>query len=522
MPQIPAHASGRGGDAGGAPPPGFGGGAFWEYQAELARLDPAALAPERRRELLELGFPDDGYDYIKHMKEPGGGGGSVRVFAARKPEAATDVRTVDALQLQLALPHKEGASSGAGADLLDIHSATREATAGVTQPALEAIRDLERAAREVGVEGAAGEVADPSEPLAEMVEEGDLEDDFVALAADAAEGESYADVAGIAALAEPQAAPGGLAAMALLRAAAAGGYSSGEESGEWEKGADAAPRLLDEQFANLELGYGEDDLGDLEEANVEETRALGARRLEDAALGSIFDEFLEAQSRRGQAYEPDFDCGGNGSAEHPRVQTAADCEAGVAVAPVAAEETSGAADLEDRAHARSILAQMDVAPEEDDRPLPRSLTLQPPRREEWDCESVLSLRSNLDNHPGTIETPSGRPRKERAPRVPQGDAAGGSRLGEGIRLSSRHGIAVDYLERGGGTGVRNAERGRYGEGTGKAREKKETAEEKRARKAAVKATQREARASKKELKTLFKQGAQRQAALPKGPSVVPM
>ena len=521
MPQIPAHASGGGGDAGGAPPPGFGGGAFWEYQAELARLDPSALAPERRRELLELGFPDDGYDYIKHMKEAGGGGGSVRVIAARKPEAATDVRTVDALGL--ALPHKEGVSSGAGADLLEIHSATREATAGVTRPALEAIRDLELAAREIGADGAAGEVVDPSEPLAAMVEEGDLEDDFVALATDAAEGESYAEATGIAALAEPKAAPDGLAAMALLRAAAAGGYSSGEEGGEWERGADAAPRLLDEQFANLELRYGEDDLGDLEEADTEETRALGARRLEDAALGSIFDEFLEAQSRRGQAYEPDFDCGGSGGAEPSRVRAAADCDAPVvAAAPVAAEETSGAADLEDRAHARSILAQMDVAPEDDDRPLPRSLTLQPPRREEWDCESVLSLRSNLDNHPGTIETPSGRPRKERAPRVPQGDAAGGSGLGGGIRLSSRHGIAVDYLERGDGAGARDAERGRYGEGAGKAREKGETAEEKRARKAAVKAGKREARASKKELKTLFKQGAQRQAALPKGPSVVPM
>lgn len=25
------------------------------------------------------------------------------------------------------------------------------------------------------------------------------------------------------------------------------------------------------------------------------------------------------------------------------------------------------------------------------------------RGERWDCESVLSLRSNLENHPGTVE-----------------------------------------------------------------------------------------------------------------------
>ena len=38
----------------------------------------------------------------------------------------------------------------------------------------------------------------------------------------------------------------------------------------------------------------------------------------------------------------------------------------------------------------------------------------------------------------------------------------------------------------------------------------------------MKAAQREARAAKKELKTLFKQGAQKQAANPRGPSVMPM
>ncbi len=42
------------------------------------------------------------------------------------------------------------------------------------------------------------------------------------------------------------------------------------------------------------------------EAQAGETRMQGARPLEDATLGSMFDEFLEAQNRRGQAYEPEF------------------------------------------------------------------------------------------------------------------------------------------------------------------------------------------------------------------------
>ena len=520
MPQIPVHTPGA--DAGGAPPPGFGGGGggFWEYQAELARCDPSALEPRRRRELLELGFPDDGYDYLKHMKEGGAGGASVRVTAARKPEAAVDVRTVDALGLEL----PAGASAAAGADLLEVHATTREAKAGVTKAAQEVIRELERAAREFpqGAQPEAGgeeeeeeEEGRPGGPRRGAVEEGDLEDDFVNLATDATAGDNYAEAAGIGALEECRDGPDSLASMAMLRAAA--GYTSEEDeegAGRGGRGGgQQQQRLLDEQFANLELEYGEDDLGDLEEAQAGETRMQGARPLEDATLGSMFDEFLEAQNRRGQAYEPEFarpDEVGGGSAD-----------AGVA-APSAGAGGEAAAPEEDRAHARSIIAQMRETPEEeDDRPLPRSLTLQPPLREEWDCESVLSLRSNLDNHPGTIETPSSRRRRERAAR-PEGE--GGNEPGflqGGIRLSNRHGIAVDFLERGPGGGDRE-ERGRFGEGAGKAREKAETAEDKKARKAAVKAAQREARAAKKELKTLFKQGAQKQAANPRGPSVVPM
>ena len=38
-------------------------------------------------------------------------------------------------------------------------------------------------------------------------------------------------------------------------------------------------------------------------------------------------------------------------------------------------------------------------------------------RDRWDCESVLSLRSNLDNHPASITEPqsSRRPRRQVVP-----------------------------------------------------------------------------------------------------------
>lgn len=35
------------------------------------------MSEARRRELLELGFPDDGYDYLRHMRTMGVGGASL-------------------------------------------------------------------------------------------------------------------------------------------------------------------------------------------------------------------------------------------------------------------------------------------------------------------------------------------------------------------------------------------------------------------------------------------------------------
>ncbi|GIL81302.1 hypothetical protein Vretifemale_10341, partial [Volvox reticuliferus] len=50
-----------------------------EYSLSMSRSAAAhhdasyILSEERRRELLSLGFPDDGYDYLKHMRDLGRG-----------------------------------------------------------------------------------------------------------------------------------------------------------------------------------------------------------------------------------------------------------------------------------------------------------------------------------------------------------------------------------------------------------------------------------------------------------------
>lgn len=149
------------------------------------------------------------------------------------------------------------------------------------------------------------------------------------------------------------------------------------------------------------------------------------------------------------------------------------------------------------------------------------------RGDRWDCESVLSLRSNLDNHPGRIVEPQKRT---------------GGKGGAKITLSHKTGMSV--VERGAGAagmGVEEAipegpeggeesvqgsgdESGSGGEGEGGGvlleRRKGETAEERRVRKAAVKEARRANRAAKKELKGLFKGEAKKQTKQAAGRAVM--
>ena len=154
-------------------------------------------------------------------------------------------------------------------------------------------------------------------------------------------------------------------------------------------------------------------------------------------------------------------------------------------------------------------------------------------RESWDCETIVSTYSNLENHPSVIDEPHG------GSSAGRGKGRGPSRKGDGdpslIRLSETNGLPVDYVRsrrakgRGGSmlTAANLAAIGEANEGdddvgeTGACddsddvdvgeewrsniRRKGETPEEKKARKAAVKAGRRDARAAKKGLKTTFKQ-----------------
>lgn len=66
---------------GGYGPSSFFGGLFDDQRNYLDPDDPDAEA--RRREIIDLGFPDDGYDYLKHLRVLGRGRANLDMPASR-------------------------------------------------------------------------------------------------------------------------------------------------------------------------------------------------------------------------------------------------------------------------------------------------------------------------------------------------------------------------------------------------------------------------------------------------------
>jgi len=118
----------------------------------------------------------------------------------------------------------------------------------------------------------------------------------------------------------------------------------------------------------------------------------------------------------------------------------------------------------------------------------------------WDCESIVSTYSNLDNHPVCVTEAKKGNRKQRKEAVftaPPTSASAPSR----ITLSQKSGLPVGVLPE-----TRKQTKGdvEAGENKGQARSRAETKEEKRLRKNLVKLERQEKRASKTELKGSFK------------------
>ncbi|KAL8059139.1 hypothetical protein ABFX02_03G067000 [Erythranthe guttata] len=121
--------------------------------------------------------------------------------------------------------------------------------------------------------------------------------------------------------------------------------------------------------------------------------------------------------------------------------------------------------------------------------------------EKWDCETIVTTYSTLDNHPGKIGAPESRRKKKLTDAI---FSAGP--IGQVITLGGKERIPVDFLPQ-----SRKHSESKVKDVSDKTTEVpkpkprgEETKEEKKERKSAVKLERREARLMKKEMKGLYK------------------
>eukprot|EP00877_Chromochloris_zofingiensis_P001835 jgi/Chrzof1/11652/Cz06g03220.t1 len=538
--------------------------------------DAEPLSDARKRELLEYGFPDDGYDYLKHCRVLGRSqaaleavpSGSQQQTAAStssdpaptepvqsvylnapKAKAPTaDVKVVDARRVQVAdsiidnpaqaEPEAAGIGGSAAARELRGHLAAD-------------LHDIERLMAEA-------EALYDAEDAEEGV--GDLLDDFVASAAAATDIANAASTAARGAQLSDDVGSDTDTGFEddsddqLAAAACAAGPNPNSRA----VANPAAFDSLNAQFEHLVGAYDDDYLGDLEEVGG----AAGKSTLQDFDMllhdkhdtntdhhGSEFDSADEHEDN--DEFDVDSDeC--SSEEERDVIGNLHTCgrgkPTGVAAPKLGSE--SKVASFEERdeeviAATRARLAAQanSSSSGRGDADLGTMFVSAP--REQWDCESVLSLRSCATHHPARIPSEPARSSMG-GTRAPGGAVSGAAGL---IKISPKTGLPEGYngVRAGTAVGVNAASGGPLlptaaaiaaataaaaaaaTAGTGQSvvlpehdddvsmapsmfeRSKDETPEDRKARKAAVKAAQRDARATKKQLKMLYRHEACKQS-----------
>uniref|UniRef100_A0A2P2KAF2 Protein LTV1 homolog n=2 Tax=Rhizophora mucronata TaxID=61149 RepID=A0A2P2KAF2_RHIMU len=446
----------------------------------------ASLPEHVRREILELGFPDDGYNYLVHLREiknTGGGSAYIHNPRARLDLLPSDVKAYDASKVQVAKLKSD--------DTVD-----------------DSIYSV--AARTVGIR--VQKMVDPD--VVELLDDDfsrfgsdaeDLEEDFVVCANLPEEGEDVNSNSNkklqLNLIDEPKVVndndpigeytssihrenevdPGSLGN--LVDVAADAGVDSMDEKLQRRC-------LLDEQFDLLEhQEYGTDDEDDEYGGYIAEEDEFLADKLKHALNGHVMDD-LDLDDK----YEAPADLfHGN---QKPKNKELLDS---------AADVLRRCAEYADKYENGDEVEDVVVQESSDE-------------SQEWDCDTIISTYSNLDNHPAKIESPD-TARKKVAEFV-----SGAANASHMISLGGKEKLPVEFLPR-----ARKSVTDRVKSASGLKPEQQkrkqhgqESREEKKDRKAAVKEEKREARRIKKEMRNLYRcevQCAQRVAAVA-GPSSI--
>lgn len=446
-----------------------------EDSFDPSRSDPSAgngnfgsasgpLPEHVRREILELGLPDDGYNYLSHLRElrPAAAAASsfVPSSTGRPEPLPLDVKAYDASRVRIGLSEGE----------LD-EGKTMCKVAAKTAP----VRRIEKA-----VDPDIARLLDESDVSHVGSEDEGLEEDFVIIANQAEEEEEEEEDEEDGDIEEKQ---------------EWNGVFSDVEEEEFDFEEDEPKprvrRLLDEQFDLLALEeYGDSDDDD-----------MGVKGGEYELPNEAIDE-LKLFQNQNVCVDEEYRTPADFVRQKLDSSMADEVDESALVIKKCAEYAERY--LNETAEEEVVVLVSESSDES----------------EVWDCETIVSTFSNLDNHPGTIETPG--ISRARFPRVFPGETTTTNDI---IKLHGKEKLPVEYLP----------QRRRNGEKEKKVKPveasvtdkfkkgaEKETKEEKKARKAAVKEEKREARKAKKELKGLYKsetQKAQKVAAVT-GPSSI--
>lgn len=461
------------------------------------------MSEERRRLNLEFGFPDDGYDYLKHTRtggakgprgalvgpaavaadgeagpgpsgsgeaarvddEPALTGPSVFVPAARLVAPTPDVRTFDASKLWV--PKKIEDEDEATQMLGGVTAFTRE-TGAVRRQAREDINELERLMEQfedvsdVGDEEGIGDleedfVLEATQVLPEEREaaaarhagwedgDGESEDEFDEVSSAEAEAFEDADEDG-----EGDGASG--LPWAGLRGSRGGPGSMGGSMGG------RLPRVPDcpQGPGSIASTYWRPERTDRKEALT-----IIDERFEQLALEYDDDDIGDLEEQAGQiagtvsdptaAFSHILDDflskhGASQGAQESRVQFLQRmANGGEGKNPDKAMATASVV-VEDRveaaaavAKAKELLALYEEQPETARKQQDEVALYDERPRERWDCESVLSKLTNTDNHPGRIGAP---PKARSRATSHAGSTAAGA--GPGIIKLSDQGIPLGY------------------------------------------------------------------------------
>ncbi|GLJ16808.1 hypothetical protein SUGI_0289600 [Cryptomeria japonica] len=430
------------------------------YSIEEERSGP--LPDHVRREILELGLPDDGYNYLLHMRgirASGGGSSFVPNAKANLSSLPADVKAYDASKLQVQACNE-----------VDLHSESLYAVSSRTHYVCnikkasdpEILAHLEKSDSEV----------DSDE---------ELEEDFIIQANELEEeerGEASAKAPEIRQehLCRTQSSSGQDNCVASsfgkcfddayeFSTSDAAGLVQGSE----EK---RTPRVLDEQFELLALGEYSD--GDDAAADVFDYDIMGA------VPADVHIHSTSAENSR----------------QNPNIPTVHD------YVKFQSQDTT----VNDVIRKCAEYAEMYANEAEEEKEI--VLVEESSDSEVWDCESIVSTYSNLDNHPAKIGAPQKPGRKDLFEISQINTDLNGSM----ISLRGRQQLPVDFLPK-----RRGSSKGRKEEKSKSETSSKilahgrvgETPEQKKSRKSAVKEEKREARRNKKELKALYRGELQR-------------